>query len=348
MSLSFTSSKVTAAAAMLLVTLAGASSASAQRPASSTIGGQSIFGGSYNIDIYRVGTDFSANPGTGVQLEPEGMVFHNGVLYVSGDGGATETNGFLASYAGGNLGFLPSVIGPFISANAAGTLGRFGGEGITINTRGAGYGSFGGTTPNIASIDNVISGVGRQLAVMNLTGISVQNQQNGFVNADDITFVLGTNASDDRFAIINAASAPVLRYYSTGSTPTLLAGGFALPLGAKGLLHLSAVDAAKFSALATGEAFLVASSPEGALTTNRLTLYAMDGTLLVESMLPTGLGAGRLGNIEAIAFDSVTNRLFIGDEAGANSQIAVLTIPSPAGAAMVAMAGLMIARRRRS
>jgi len=334
------------AIAALLMT---AGVAHAQRAPFSTIPAQSIFGNSYSIDIHRVGSDFSASPGTGTRLEPEGMVFHDGTLYVSGDGTGSETNGYLAAYAGGDVRFLPSAIGPFSSSNALGTSARFGGEGITVNTRGAGFGSFAGTTPNIVGVDNVIGGVGRQLAVQNLSTTTVQNQLNAFINADDLTFVPGTDASSDRFAILDGtAPIPVLSFFSAGATPTALGSTFALPLGAKGLLYLSAADAALFSTLATGPAILVASSPDGVQTTNRLTLFSLTGTQLENSSLPTGVGAGLFGNIEALAFDSPTRRLFIGDETGASSQIAVLTIPTPSIAALLGLAGLAAARRRRA
>jgi len=323
------------------------STALAQRAPFSTISNQNIFGNSYNLDIFRVATDLPT--GTGARLEPEGMVFHNGVLYVSGDGTGTETNGYLARYAGGDLRFSPTAAGPFSSSNAAGTTGRFGPEGITVNTSGQGYGSFSGSTPNLVGVDNVTGGVGRQLAVMNLSSTTVQNQVNGFVNADDITFVPGPVGGADRFAIIDGTAAiPAVAFYTTAAMPTVIGTGFNLPLGAKGLMFLSAADAALFSPLATDDALLVASSPDGVATSNRLSLYLLNGTLLGESALPTGLGAALLGNIEALAFDSATRRLFIGDETGANSQIAVLTIPSPSGLAMVALIVAMAARRRRN
>lgn len=334
-------------AAAAIATLAG--TAAAQRAPFSTISNQNIFGGTYTIEIYRVATDYPA--GTGNRVEPEGLVFFNGVLYVSSDAPATESNGHLLAYAGGDLRFLPSSVGRFQVANG-GAVSNWGPEGITINTRGTGYGSFSGSVPSIVSVDSQSGPLGRTLAVQNLATGAVESAIGGFLNSDDIAFVPGANASSDRFAVLNGGTnPPSLNWFTAASTPTATGvGNFSLRAGAKGLLYLSAADAALFSPLATGDALLVANSPDGAApnNVNSLSLYSLDGTLLVDSVLPTGLGAGLFGNIESLAFDSATRRLFIGDETGANSQIAVLTIPSPAAAGLLALAGVVAARRRRN
>lgn len=327
---------------------------------------QNIFGSNYSIDIYRVANDILGRTGAGStagRLEPEGMVFYNGVLYVSGDGSAAETNGFLAAYPAGNLGASPDVLGRY-TVTVGNNTAAYGPEGITVNTRGSGYGSFASGPGRLVGVDNVVSPVSsRVLGVMELSGGGMTDTFSGFaVNADDIAFVPGTSAASDRFAIIdgtNVRDTPTssaynrLIWYTADDSPVPTGASFAIPLGAKGMLFLPAADAALFSPLATGDSILIASSPESDAVTlesfiNRLSLYSLDGTLLAESTLITGPGiVGRFGNIEALAFDSATRRLFIGDETGLNSQIAVLTIPAPGLAAMgLGLAGLVVRRRR--
>lgn len=329
------------AAAAAVVVVSGSATAGVETVG---INNQNIFGHFYGVSIFRVADDLLP---VGPQLQPEGMVFHDGVLYVSGDGGATsspaEANGYIAAYPMGNIGATPTPVGQFALSGRA-----IGPEGITINTRGSGYGSFSGATPNLIAVDNAGGSVGRILGVLNPAGPSVDDVRSGFLNTDDIAFVPGATAADDRLAIIDGGSSPAsLKWYSAGATPTLLAGGFDLVAQAKGLLYLPAADAARFSPNATGDALLVAVSPDFAGDTNKLLLYSLDGDLLDAAILPSGTGPGLLGNIEALAYDPLTRRLFIGDETGGNSQIAVLTIPSPGAAGILGLGVLAAFRRRR-
>lgn len=325
-----------------LLAVAGAAHAGVY---SATIVGQNIFGSPYNIDLYRVADDLLP---VGPRLEPEGMVFHNGTLYVSGDAatpGPAETNGYLAAYAGGVLGSVPTPVGQFVYEGRV-----LGPEGITINTRGSGYGSFAGSTPRFISVDNAGGTPGRVLAVLDPAGPSVGEVQTNFLNTDDVAYVPGASASQDRLAVIDGASPVTLRWYSTDATPVALPGSFPIPAQSKGLLFLSGADASLFSPLATNDSLLIAVSPEFAGDTNKLQLYTLDGVLLASSDLPTGvptLGGGVFGNIEALAWDPETRRLFIGDETGANSQIAVLTIPAPGALGALGLGALAFGRRRR-
>jgi hypothetical protein len=338
---------VVAVAAAVVASVAGAASAGVL---AQTIPNTNIFGSLYGVELYRVGGDLIASGG-GPRLEPEGLAFHNGVLYASGDGPAGETNGFLAAYAGGNLGAAPTAFGRFTVAAVPSPL-PVGGEGLAINTRGSGYGSFTGITPKIATVDNPGGTVGRILGVHNLSSNQMESVVPAFpVNSDDITFVPGaaSDGSQDRFALINAANTPaVITWYSTANTPAPTSGvSFSLPLGAKGLTFIPAASANLFLPGTNQDVLLVASSPEGAFTTNRLTLFTLDGLQLGESVLPTGANGQAFGNVEALAFDPVTNRLFLGDETANFGQIGVIVIPSPASAGLLALGGLAALRRRR-
>lgn len=338
-------------AVLALVAAAGAANAGVL---SSTLTNKNIFGGIYNIDVYRVATDLSSqglSPAAG-RLEPEGMVFFNNTLYVTGDGSTAEANGYLAAYAGGNIASSPT--GQRFTVTIGSNTAAYGPEGVTVNTRGSGYGSFGvGSAPRLVGVDSVVSPVSqRVLGQMNTGGPSVDSPiNNALFNFDDIAYIPGADAASDRFAVIDASGGSVqLSYYTTAASPAPTGiGSFALPTQAKGLLYLPASEAALFSPLATGDSLLVAISPEFAGDENILSLYSLSGSLIASSGLgAAGTGVGRLGNIESLAYDSVTKRLFIGDENGASSQIAVLTIPGPGAAMMVVAGGLVGLRRRRS
>lgn len=305
-----------------------------------------LFGNPYKIEIFRVATDLT---GFGPQLQPEGMTWETGTLYVTGDAGAqaaagsgTETNGYVAAYSGGTLSTTPTALGQFATGGRA-----IGPEAVTVNTRGSGYGSFAGPTPRLIVIDSAGGAVGRILAVETPAGPSVDDIQSNFANADDLAYVPGADAASDRFAVINAAPAtPVIDWYSTAAVPALLSGSFELAVDAKGIVFLPQAKAALFSPLATTDCLMVSFAGP----TNELRLYKIDGTLLGSSTLPSGTGTGLFGGVEALAFDPVSNRLFLGDENAGSSQIAVATqVPEPASAWMIVTVGVsLLAGCRRS
>jgi len=308
---------------------------------------QSIFGIPYRIDFYRVAGDLA---GSGPRLEPEGMTWYDGVLYVTGDAGAaappgsgSETNGYVAAYAGGNIAAAPTALGQYATGGRA-----IGAEGVTVNTRGSGFGAF-TAAPVLVVGDSAGGSVGRILAALD-TGSTAVVSEPFSPNVDDIAFVPGAVAADDRFAIIDDGTSPTsLRFYSTGAPFALLPGGFDLVPGAKGLTYLPPSQSSTLFPAATSGALLVAIKPDGAgLSQHELRLYGLDGALLTSSVLPTGVGSGLFGNIEALAFDPVGNRLFLGDESSLNSQIAVATrIPEPTSVALLVLAASSLAARRR-
>ncbi len=326
----------------------------AAAPASAGTFGTSVnatlFGKQYKLDFYRIAGDLA---GSGPQLQPEGMAWYNGTLYVSGDagaaaapGGGSETNGYLAAYAGGTLTAAPAAIGQFATSGQA-----LGPEAITVNTRGSGYGSFAGPTPSFVVIDSAGAPVGRVIAVENAAGPSVTNIVGPAPNADDLAFVPGATAAQDRFAVIDADVNQV-RWFSTDPTPTALPGAFPISPEAKGMVYLTQAQAALFTPLATTDCLML--SLKTSATQQQLQLYKLDGTLLGTSTLPSGVAAtptaGTIGNAEALAFDPATNRLFIGDETALNSQIVVATqIPEPGAANLLAIGAACVAaavRRR--
>jgi hypothetical protein len=311
-----------------------------------TLSNQNVFGSSYDISIYRVATDLSSQgltPASG-RVEPEGMTWYNGNLYVASDGTAAEANGYLAVYAGGNLGAAPSA--QRFTVTVGSNTAAYGPEGLTVNTRGSGYGSFSGSAPRFTAIDNVTSPVSsRVLGVMNTANRIVEDAQvNSSYNLDDIAYVPGATAADDRFAVIDGTGAiPTLRYLTTDAVPTFTGPTITLIPNAKGMTFLAAADAALFSPLATTDCLLISAGGTGV---NFLRLYTTGGTLLAESTITAALGTPGIGEIEALAFDPATKRLFLGYENSVNSQIGVFTVPAPGAALGLALVGLAGRRRR--
>lgn len=312
-----------------------------------TLPSQNLFGATYDISIYRVATDLSSqglNPAAG-RVEPEGMTWYNGNLYVASDGSTSEANGYLAIYGGGNLGNAPSSqrFTVTVGSNSA----AYGPEGLTVNTRGSGFGSFDAAgAPRFTAIDSVVSPVSsRVLGAMNTGNGSVESGQvNSAFNFDDIAYVPGASASEDRFAVIDGGQAtPALRFLTTDAVPTFTGPSITLIPNAKGMTFLAAADAALFSPLATTDCLLISAGGTGV---NFLRLYTTDGTLLAESSITAALGTPGIGEIEALAFDPASKRLFLGYENGVNSQIGVFTVPAPGAALGLALVGLAGRRRR--
>ena len=343
--------KLTAAVSFLLAA-AGAANAGTLF---SSIPNQDLFGYGYRVDIYRVATDLSSqnatapfSPAAG-RLEPEGMTFYNGVLYVSGDGSTTETNGYLAAYAGGNIGALPTAVRHTVTINTA--TAAYGPEAITVNTRGSGYGAFSGSTPTLVGVDSVVSPVSQRVlgAIDVTTGPVGSPIASAAFNFDDAAFVPGASAAEDRFAFVDGspAGAPNLVYYTADASGPVATGQvFPLFVQAKGLVFIPAADAGLFIPGLNQDVLMICGGPDFAGDASRLGIFSLNGDLLGLSTLPSGTGAGRFGGIEALAWDSAGKRLFIGDENGTSSQIAVIQIPAP-GAALVAGLGVLVAARRR-
>lgn len=317
-----------------------------------TIENQNLFGREFDIEIYRVATDLSSQgltPAAG-RVEPEGMTFYNGTLYVASDGSTSEANGYLAAYAGGNLASAPSA--QRYTVTVGNNTAAYGPEGLTVNTRGTGYGSFSGNAPRFTAIDSVISPVSSRVwgAMNSATGVVDDALVSSAFNFDDIAYVPGTSAAQDRFAVIDASGAPVIRYYSADSTPVDqgTVPAFNLPANSKGMTFLTAADANLFTPLATVDCLLISSGASAAFpNVNTLSLYALDGTLIYRSFVNAALGTIGNGEIESLAWDSEGKRLFLGYENGVSSQIGVFTVPSPSAALLLTASALVTAGRRR-
>ncbi|MDX2017160.1 MAG: hypothetical protein SFY95_05900 [Planctomycetota bacterium] len=304
-----------------------------------------LYGTNYSVASFNVISDVGL---AGTSLQPEGMTFYNGTLYVAGDRDNGETRGSLVAYAGGNLASPTRIaLGQALDSDA-GSNQNWGPEGITVNTSGSGYGSFSSGPGRLAGVE----GAGRDRAgVINLSDGSVTdlvgNAPQVFGNFDDLAF----SASADAFFAVDGdlASSPLVRLnkFTLAVEATIVAnwgGG-----NAKGLTVVSKAFAELLTgaSILTDQAFIAAiKDGTGPLGVNRLVVADLNGNIIgsQQGFNLTGLGS-RASEIEAIAVDEATGRIFVGDEG--TRTIHVLTIPAPSALALLGVAGLAGARRRR-
>jgi hypothetical protein len=304
-----------------------------------------LYGNNYSVASFNVITDVGI---AGTTLQPEGMTFYNGTLYVAGDRDNGETRGNLVAYAGGTLTAPTRIaLGTALDSDAGSNL-NWGPEGITVNTSGSGYGSFSSGPGRLAGVE----GAGRDRAgVINLADGTVTdligNAPQVFGNFDDLAF---SSDADAFFAVDgDLASSPLVRLnkFTLAVEGTVVAnwgGG-----NAKGLAVISKAfaEALTGTTILTNQAFLVAlKDGTGPLGVNRLAVADLNGNIIggQQAFNLLGLGA-RASEIEALAVDEATNRIFVGDEG--TRTIHVLTIPTPSSLALLGLAGLAGARRRR-
>jgi hypothetical protein len=285
-------------------------------------GSVSLYGNSYEVKQWRVNTDAGTTA-----FDPEALTFHNGVLYATADQGNSSGRGRLVQYTPGATGSLASP--SFITmGNNNGVL--WGPEGITVNTSGAGYGSFGPGEFKLATYD---TNGAPNFGVVNVSaGGALTNVQSG-PDGDDFFF----SASRNQFGLILDADGSVQwldnNLVDTGvNTPTFL--------DAKGGTIVSAawVQQAFGFTSATPEVMMIVGK-----TTNRLAMFDTNGLALgsTQALLPVGL---TMGEIEGVAVDELNNKIYLADEAALS--IHVVSVPAPA-TGLLALAGLGLAGRRR-
>jgi hypothetical protein len=303
----------------------------------------SLWGSSYSVKSFSVGSDL----GTGLQLQPESMVFYNGVLYVGGDRDTGETNGNLAAYNLGNVSVSPTSIAMGDALDNT-TARKWGPEGMTVNTSGSGYGSFTSGGPKIVSVE----GAGRRRAGVidlggsgNLVGDIVGNPPSTFLNIDDITF---SSSADTFFGISGDGNGDVI--YRLNKNDLSISSQFSLVSGgAKGMTTISAAFAQLLTGVAinTSQALLIAQKDgTGVAGKNRLAVYDLNGNLIGGEQGFNLAGLGLTSEIEAIAVDEATNRIWVGDETA--RQIHEFVIPTPASVSLLVGAALIAGRRRRA
>ncbi len=306
--------------------------------------GTNLWGTTYGVKHWFVRGDVGAAPNV---LEPEGMTFYNGSLYVTGD---TDDDGSglsptpLVEYTATIDGTLS---GPITSTVLDASGSSYGPEGLTVNTSGAGYGGGAGQFVAVESGNDPANNLEKTTGVINLPGGSVTdtdfpsslaNVIDGF-DPDDIAYV----ASTDQFAVVQdpntiefhnhtaAGLSPANSWFETSD----------LSEDAKGL----AVISEAFAELLTGEDVIGAEALLVAGEANELAIYQLDGTLVssVQDAPTLSIGA----EIEAVAVDEVNGLIFLGDEGGFTISVIGIEVPEPGTLSLLGLAGLMMLRRRR-
>lgn len=299
-------------------------------------GTTSLYNRSYAVTTWNINADATGN--SAAIFGAEGMTFHNGVLYVSHDHNSNRANGRLVSYVPTALGNLSA---PSVTTMGNGPEGVWGPEGITVNTSGSGYGSFGmGDSANVVGIDSRGAG---SFAVFN-TGVAGSNGSALPVGGsyDDIAWV----GSVDKFGVVEEVADPmggpdmaVFRYVDKVSM-VAESSAFVIPGGTKGVAVVSAAFASSLTgnnAFSTAQALLFVTEFDG------LAFYDTDGNAIGGLLTLSDYAA--FGELESVAVDEANNLLFLGDEAG--TAVHVVTVPTPGALALLGMGGLLAARRRR-
>jgi hypothetical protein len=282
-----------------------------------------LFGRYWHVASYFVQDDLQQNANEDTFLEPEGLVFDNGILYASGDRESDEAYGRLARYSRDSDGTLSFV--SFLQMPS--TLPDWWGpEGLTFNHSGSGYGSVADTLVSVerdtgqAGIIDLISG--------NVTSrVTVGN-------AEDVTFLPGLA----RFAVLEDLGTSIAVVYRDS---TMAAAGqqFTAAPGTNGLVRLSASFGSWFTRTNRPTEVLLAVTK--ANPGNAILVYDPSGTQVgSQCNLPTSpkaripLGGQfymllpAFGTVEAITVDEAGKVLFVGDES--NTMIHVLTLGPPA------------------
>jgi hypothetical protein len=290
-------------------------------------GSLSLYGQSYTVKQWRTLTDAGTTA-----FDPEALTFYNGTLYANGDEGGSAGNGRLVSYVPGATGDLTSASFVTMGTNGA---ARWGGEGITVNTSGSGFGSFGPGGFKIASVDS--RGSNATGAVINVDSANAVKPLSNIISlpeTDDIVWV----SSRNQFGLVLDVDGSIAWYDNNMVATGQSVGGFN---GAKGISVVSAAWVQNVFGLtsATAQVLLVVGKE-----TNRLGFFDTDGNAVgsLQDLLPTGV---TFSEIEAVAVDEANNNIYLADEAALS--IHVINVPTPGAALILAVGGLVATRRRR-
>ncbi len=329
-----------------------------------TTGNVGLFGRSYSATRWDLAGDLGLNnAGTANRgLVVEGLAVYNGVLYLHGDDDANQFepdangNGRMLSYQTGSTGsFANSGRSQFSVSPSIGS------EGIAINPSGAGYGSFSGSSPNVISIEGSggsTTGIGglRRAVTDVATGISTQTAST--FEGDDIAFLPSTGG----FAVLqkrdNPSSPRGVQFYDASFNPIAnsyfqtennnLGGGFILPRGGRGMAAITSglASALAGTALAAGDYLLIPNDrivSGDAANSRRLGLFSLSGQLIASTLLTL---PSAIGDVQAITVDETIGLLFVGDQS--NQRVWTVALPTPGAAGLLALGGLVAARRRRA
>jgi hypothetical protein len=279
-----------------------------------------LYGRWWRVLSYFVEDDLLKNPNEDTFLEPEGLAFAGGWLYVSGDRGEYETDTRLGIYEHPVSGVL--TFDDYLQMSIASDPDGWGPEGLTFNPSGSGYGS---APDELVSVER--DGSGRAAVIDLGTG--------------DVTDVL-TTSTPEGVAYLGLGASFATLQDAGGPVTVAFHDEWFVPSGATMTTAPSTNGAAAVTA--TFASFLTRTSVSGELLLtvakenpgNALNVYALDGStvglqqdLPVEPKARIPLGGGfylvkpAFGTVEAVAVDESNEVIYIGDEG--NSMVHVLT-----------------------
>lgn len=274
-----------------------------------------LYGRIWQVTSYQVQDDIVINPNRDYEmLEPDGLAFREGVLYVSGDREAWSSNSRLAMYTWESdlLSYLGFIQLPNTSPD------WWGADGLTFNTSGDPNSS--GSGPD--ELIGVEADDPAQVGIIDLSA-SVVGSRIPLPPAQDIAFLSGT----EQFAVISdgAETSTVTLYDKQMTAPQ---GHFSVAASAKGIAAVSA-EFGRWMSREDGDPngwIITAASPAG----NQLIMYDLTGLLIGQpqplpvtpkARIPLGGGLYMIkpafGQVEAITVDELSLTVFIGDHENA-------------------------------
>ena len=263
-----------------------------------------LFGRNYDVRTWYVRFDTPVG-----FVEPEGMTFYNGKLYIGTDD--NNTQGWLITYTPGPTGDLSVWDAIQMSLTCDLRNNIWGPEGITVNTGGVGYGAFTSGQPILVSLDS--RGDDRTATIDLNTSPALVCNIGPVPSPDDIAYVPSLNqfvVLDDRdldgiwalFFNHNASGLvfPPVNTWITGDLET------------KGLCVIPA-EAANWLLCRsdlTGEYLLMSSTVGVPGTRNKLWVYDFSGNVLGVTVFEPP----NWGEIESVAYDPVNKIVYVGSE----------------------------------
>lgn len=288
-----------------------------------------LFGQSFVVESWDVSGD---------GVEPEGFAYDNGQMWVVGSGNGFQIANYDLTPDGDLSGGLTDVTPVDMELD----------NGITINTSLSGYGGAAGQIVTLLDDDGYgVIDLPDSASTKPVIHFGDETPDPAGFSADDIAYV----PSRDQFVLLGDRAGGQLDFYNHDGT-TLTHDTTIDPVAEaiKGV----AVIPRNIARLLTGdnsltdvEYLLLVSEPsETDLTQlNRLWVTDLDDGSAIGGVQPFDpLGVADAGSLEAVGYDPVNRRVYIGDSS--SEVIHTFVVPEPASAALLAIGGLLALRRR--
>jgi hypothetical protein len=306
----------------------------------------------FKLTIWNYNTDLNGLNATQGFRKGEALTMHNGALYVSGDKNADRFNNRLLTYPQAGSGDLSSAtVLTQVDLSGVVPTETFGFEGLTVNTSNTGYGN----QSDGFRLIGIEQGP-QEFVQMNAAGEILVRTPSTY-KISDIAYI----PSRQRFAtivdggLLDENSIPLdgqnfLQWHDVNNPNTILGrnGGtdVELPSGAKGMTVISAFAASILAGQTLSDPEYLLVSAEGTLTTNRLAIYALDDDFTLIDSIKIDGAIPAVAELEGVAFDSQTNRVWFIEDNNNAARLFTFTIPEPT-TVLLLVAGLMATGLRR-